>query len=214
MYVVNPKVGFFYPNPHILHLAAKATWQLVRASKHCFAKVSKVNANLFFERFLFFMFSFSLQLAPSLIQNHGRSCPCHVSRTKSCHFWRWCLPFVDLKRFMSTIIEKKIWRALSYKMSVFLHCWISLKESKQQRRGIDIFKQTQWEKTIWKTKICHQKKGWKGVLQSEPIGVGVGGGGREGKRILRIIHKTLNTVKGLGFSVIDHVLESSWPKWF
>ena len=67
MYVANSKVGFFYPHPQLLHLAAKATWQLVRASKHCFAKVSKVNAYLFFKRFLFFMFSFSLQLAPSLI---------------------------------------------------------------------------------------------------------------------------------------------------
>ena len=37
-------------------------------------------------------------------------------------------------------------------------------------------------------------------------------GGGEGKRILRIIHKTLDTVKGLGFGVTDHILESSWPK--
>ena len=43
-------------------------------------------------------------------------------------------------------------------------------------------------------------------------GGGGGGGGGEGKRILRIIHKTLDTVKGLGFGVTDHILESSWPK--
>ena len=162
MYVVNPKVGFFYPNPHILHLAAKATWQLVRASKHCFAKVSKVNANLFFERFLFFMFSFSLQLAPSLIQHHGRSCPCHISRTQSCHFWRWCLPFVDLKRFMSTIIEKKIWRALSYKMSVFLHCWISLEESKTAKKGNWYFQTNSMRENNLKGKYTIGKRDGRG----------------------------------------------------
>ena len=37
----------------------------------------------------------------------------------------------------------------------------------------------------------------------------MGGWGGEGKRILRIIHKTLDTVKGLGFGVTDHILESS-----
>ena len=39
--------------------------------------------------------------------------------------------------------------------------------------------------------------------------MGGGGGGGEGKRILSIIHKTLDTVKGLGFEVTDHILESS-----
>ena len=61
-----------------------------------------------------------------------------------------------------------------------------------------------------KDKKMPSEKGMEGVLQSEPIGVG--GWGGEGKRILRIIHKTLDTVKGLGFGLTDHILESSWPK--
>ena len=63
-----------------------------------------------------------------------------------------------------------------------------------------------------KDKNMLSEKGMEGGLTIRTYRCGGGGGGGEGKRILRIIHKTLNTVKGLGFSVIDHVLESSWPK--
>ena len=51
-------------------------------------------------------------------------------------------------------------------------------------------------------------KGMEGGLTIRTYRCG-GGWGGEGKRILSIIHKTLDTVKGLGFEVTDHILESS-----
>ena len=51
-------------------------------------------------------------------------------------------------------------------------------------------------------------KGMEGRLTIRTCRCG-GVGGGEGKRILRIIDKTLDTVKGLGFGVTDHILESS-----
>ena len=64
-----------------------------------------------------------------------------------------------------------------------------------------------------KDKNMPSEKGMEGCLTIRTYrcgGWGVGGG--EEKRILRIIHKTLDTVKGLDFGVTDHILESSWPK--
>ena len=61
-----------------------------------------------------------------------------------------------------------------------------------------------------KDKNMLSEKGMEGGLTIRTYGCG--GKGGEGKRILRIIHKTLDTVRGLGFGVTDHILESSWPK--
>ena len=64
-----------------------------------------------------------------------------------------------------------------------------------------------------KDKNMPSEKGMEGGLTIRTYrSGGVGGWGGEGKRILRTIHKTLDTVKGLGFGVTDHILESSWPK--
>ena len=61
-----------------------------------------------------------------------------------------------------------------------------------------------------KDKNMPSEKGMEGGLTIRTYRCG--GVGGEGKRILRIIHKTLDTVKGLGFGVTDHILESSRPK--
>ena len=61
-------------------------------------------------------------------------------------------------------------------------------------------------------KYAIRKRDGRGSYNQNLYVWGDGGGEGEGKRILRIIHKTLDTVKGLDFGVTDHILESSWPK--